>query len=137
MLSGISTGCPGNIDVTAPADRENGCNCEYGGVYMCAESVNNADVSTSSIGGGRGNSVDVIALADRENVYSGWRDDADISASSLAGWSRNVGVRGGIIDVIANCAPAVSGRKRGKVCGSRRDGVSEWCANPRSVAADG
>ena len=70
---------------------------------MCAESVNNADVSTSCIGtvGGRGSvdvitsspadggrtrvdvrvggwydNTDVTAAADRENVCSGWRDSA-------------------------------------------------------------
>ena len=47
VLSGISNGCRGNAESTAAADRKNECNCEYGGVYVCAESVNNADVSTS------------------------------------------------------------------------------------------
>ena len=98
-----------------------------------------------SIGGGRG-TIDVIALADCENVCSCWRDDVDISALSLAGWSRNVGVRGGNIDVITSSTgdagdrgtidvTAVSGGDREKVCRSRRDGVYEWCANPRSDSA--
>ena len=93
------------------------------------------DVITSSTGGGRvgafaswhGN-IDVTALADRENVCSGWRENADISASSLAGGSRNVGVRGGITDVIAvDCVLAGSGRKREKAATGRRESVSDSC----------
>ena len=87
MLSGISTGCPGNVDSTAAVDRENECNCEYGGVYVCAESVNNADVSTSSLAGVHGRGRDDISTS-----CTGTAGAADIITSCLAGGSRNVGV---------------------------------------------
>ena len=189
MLSGISTGCRGNAESTTAADRENECNCEYGGVYVCAESVNNADVSTSCVGtaGRRDSAVDVITSVEsggnREKVCSGicaWYGGNTGSDTAAAGWRGNAvdvivwstgtasgrgsaadvitsptgtdgangrigidvissstgGGRGGIIDVITSCTGAAGGRDaaladREKVCGSRRDGVSERCADPR------
>ena len=90
---------------------------------MYAESVNNADVSILSIGGGRG-TIDVITSS--TGTASGCGNAADVITSSLDG----TGGRG-TIDVIANCVPAVAGRKRGNTCAGsdttavgRRDGVS-------------
>ena len=105
MLSGISTGCRGNAESTTAADRENECNCEYGGVYVCAESVNNADVSTSCVGtaGRRDSAVDVITSVEsggnREKVCSGicaWYGGNTGSDTAAAGW------RGNAVDVITS-----------------------------------
>ena len=111
--------------------RENGCIYGWSSmaatpvVGMCSCSVNNGDVNTLSIGGGRvtidvisssldgrdgrGKTIDVITscvdtaggrgsadITSSTGTASGRGTAAEISTSSLASGSRNVGVRGGM-----------------------------------------
>jgi len=94
--------------------------CAGGRVGIITSSVcgENADVPVDTRGGRQGNT--------------------DVITSCLAGGSRNVGVRDGIIDVITSSAgavgvrvgidvTAVSGGDREKVCGGRRESAPDSC----------